>query len=81
MSRTWRCSRCHLAQGSSCCRGGEIYEAAQRGARSTSPDRTYYGGVKERLGGNRAALSLARKLARRAHHRLRALGDEAFAPA
>ena len=58
-----------------------LYEVAQCGARRTSPDRTYYGDVKERLGGNRAALSLARKLAQRAHHRLRALGDEAFAAA
>lgn len=58
-----------------------LYEAAQCGARRTSPDLAYYSGVKERLGGNRAALSLARKLARRAHHRLRALGDEAFAAA
>ncbi len=56
-----------------------LFEAAQCGARKSSPDLSYYTGLKERIGGNRAALSVARKLARRAHHRLRALGDEAFA--
>jgi transposase len=56
-----------------------LYEAAQCGARTGSPDHAYYSGVKDRLSGNRAALSLARKLVRRAHHRLRALGDDAFA--
>ena len=56
-----------------------LYEAAQSGARTGSPDHAYYSGVKDRLSGNRAALSLARKLVRRAHHRLRALGDDAFA--
>ena len=55
-----------------------LYEAAQAGARSTSPDWDYFVSVKERLGGNRAALSLARKFVRRAHHRLRALGDQAL---
>jgi transposase len=58
-----------------------LYEAAQCGARSTSPDHAYYTSVKQREGANRAALSLARKLVRRAHHRLRGLGDEAFAAA
>ncbi len=55
-----------------------LFEAAQSGARPTAPDREYFGRVKARLGGNRAALSLARKLVRRAHHRLRALGDQAL---
>ncbi len=57
-----------------------LFEAAQAGARDHSPDHQYFGQVKERAGGNRAALSLARKLARRAHHRLRALGDQALVP-
>ena len=56
-----------------------LFEAAQCGARRTSPDLRYYTDVKERQGGNHAALSVARKLTRRVHHRLRALGDEAFA--
>jgi transposase len=45
-----------------------------------APDYAYYRQVADRLGGNRAALSVARKIARRAHHTLRGLGDEAFAP-
>ncbi|MGH7706223.1 MAG: IS110 family transposase [Candidatus Dormibacteria bacterium] len=55
-----------------------LFEAAQGGARQNSPDHAYYAAVKGRLGGNRAALSVARKLVRRAHHRLRALGDDAL---
>ena len=57
-----------------------LYEAGQSGARTTSPDHDYYTTVKNRLGGNRAALSLARKLARRSYHTLRELGDAAFEP-
>src|SRR6266566_2491289 len=34
----------------------------------------------ESAGANRATLSVARKLARRGHHTLRELGDQAFAP-
>jgi len=34
----------------------------------------------ERLGGNRACLSLARKLLKRCYHTLRELGDDALAP-
>ena len=37
--------------------------------------------VKQRLGGKRAALSVARKLAREAYHTLRELGDQALVPA
>jgi hypothetical protein len=36
--------------------------------------------TKERIGANRACLSIARKLIRRAHHTLRELGDEALQP-
>lgn len=56
-----------------------LFEAAKCAYRPTSPDHDYYAAVKERQGGNRATLSVARKLARRVHHSLRALGDEAFA--
>ena len=45
------------------------------------PDHAYYLHFKERLGANRAALTIARKLLRRAHHTLRELGDDAMAPA
>jgi transposase len=57
-----------------------LFEAAQCAARPSSPDYAYYRQVADRLGGNRAALSVARKIARRAHHTLRALGDEALVP-
>src|SRR3954470_17629314 len=57
-----------------------LFEAAKCAARPSSPDYAYYRQVADRLGGNRAALSVARKIARRAHHTLRALGDEALAP-
>jgi len=57
-----------------------LYEAARCSARTASPDHAYYRQVAERLGGQRAALSVARKLARRCHHRLRALGEHALAP-
>ena len=35
----------------------------------------------ERLGGNRACLSVARKLLKRSYHTLRELGEEALKPA
>jgi transposase len=57
-----------------------LFEAAKCAARVSSPDHAYYLQVKQRLGGNRAALSVARKLARRCYHTLRALGDHAYAP-
>jgi transposase len=59
-----------------------LFEAAKSAARDTSPDHTYYDTVRDRLGGKRAALSMARKLARRCYHTLRELGDQAWlAPA
>jgi transposase len=58
-----------------------LVEAAQCAARTSSPDHDYYLEVKARAGANRAALSVARKLARRAHHHLRSLGDAAWVEA
>jgi transposase len=58
-----------------------LVEAAQCAARSSSPDHGYYLEVKARIGANRAALSVARKLARRVHHHLRSLGDAAWVEA
>jgi hypothetical protein len=46
-----------------------------------SPDHAYHLGVKQRPGGKRAALSVARKLARKAYHTLHHLGDQALVPA
>ena len=57
-----------------------LFEAAQQGSRASSPDHRYYADVAARIDANRAALSVARKLARRSHHILRALGDQAYAP-
>jgi transposase len=59
-----------------------LYEAAQiarRGERS--PDRAYYLATKERIGGGRACIAIARKLLKRSYHTLRELGEEALAPA
>jgi transposase len=54
------------------------YEVAKRAWRKGSPDHDYYLKNKERIGANRAALAIARKLIRRAHHTLRELGEEAI---
>ncbi len=57
-----------------------LFEAAKCAARPGAPDHAYYTAVRDRAGGNRAALSVARKITRWAHHTLRDLGDQAFAP-
>jgi hypothetical protein len=44
-------------------------------SRERSPDREYYLATKDRIGGNRACLSVARKLLKRSYHRLRELGE------
>jgi len=58
-----------------------LFEAAQVARRQGSPDRDYYEQAAHRLGGNRACLSVARKLLQRAYHTLRELGEEALQPA
>ncbi len=55
-------------------------EAVKSSARTTAPDHAYYDAVRDRLTANRATLSLARNLARRARHLLAGLGDDALAP-
>lgn len=57
-----------------------LFEAAQQACRRASPDHEYYRQVARRIDHNRACLSAARKLCRRAYHILRELGDEALAP-
>jgi transposase len=57
-----------------------LFEAAQQASRPASPDHDYYRQVARRIDHNRACLSVARKLCRRAYHILRELGDEALAP-
>jgi len=55
-----------------------LFESAMSAARTRSPDHGYFLVAKERLGAKQAYLSVSRKLARRAHHVLRELGDTAF---
>ena len=57
-----------------------LFEGAQAAARPGSPEHAYYLDVKARIDHDRACLSVARKLCRRAYHILRELGDEALAP-
>jgi transposase len=57
-----------------------LFEAAQQARRPASPEHEYYRQVARRIDHNRACLSVARKLCRRAYHILRELGDEALAP-
>ena len=58
-----------------------LYESAQAACRPQSPDHDDYLALKERgLTHTRASLTIARKLARRAFHTLRELGEEAIAP-
>lgn len=73
-------ARGHLSRQGSPVLRWALFEAAQCGARPSSPDHAYHAAVKERAGSKQAALSVARKLARRAHHRLRSLGDQAMVP-
>jgi transposase len=72
-------TRGHLARQGPPALRWALFEAAQSAARSSSPDHDYYMAVRDRLGASRACLSIARKLARRAHHILRNLGDDAWA--
>ena len=58
-----------------------LFEATMCAARTCSPDYEYYSQAAERLGSNRARLSVARKLLKRSYHLLRELGEEALAPA
>lgn len=57
-----------------------LFEAAMCAPRRSSPDYDYYHQVKQRTGGKRPALSVARKLARRIRFTLIELGDDALAP-
>ena len=69
----------HLSRHGSPLLRWALFEAGKCAARPASPDHAYYQQVRERRGGNRAALSVGRKIARRSHHILRSLGDEALA--
>jgi transposase len=56
------------------------YEAALSACRRGSPDHADYQLLRARLGHGRATLTIARKLLRRAHHVLGAVGDDLLAP-
>lgn len=57
-----------------------LYEAAKNSSHHRSPDHDYYAAVKKRHDGKIAAISVARKLARRCYHVLRAVSpDEVYA--
>ena len=58
-----------------------LFEAAQSASHKGSPDYADYHALKDRgLSHNRASLTIARKLARRSYHLLRALGPAALDP-
>src|SRR6266567_4739593 len=57
-----------------------LSEAAVCASRPNSPDHAYFLAVKRRADGHLGVILVARKLARRVHHTLRALGDQAFQP-
>jgi len=61
-------ARGHLARQGSPVLRWALHEAAMCAARPGFPDHAYWLAVKQRLGGKRAALSVARKLAREAYH-------------
>jgi transposase len=54
-----------------------LYEAAKNASHQRSPDHDYYADVKDHLNGKLATISMARKLARRCFHVLRALDPDA----
>jgi transposase len=54
-----------------------LFEAGKSAAKTTSPDRDYYQAVKQAHDGKLAAIAMARKLARRCYHTLRAIDPDA----
>jgi transposase len=53
-----------------------LFEAGMAASRATSPDRAYYLAVKQAHDGKMAAISMARKLARRCYHTLREMDPD-----
>ena len=53
-----------------------LFEAGMAACRATSPDRPYYQAVKQAHDGKIAAIAMARKLARRCYHTLRAMDPD-----
>jgi transposase len=73
-------ARGHLARQGPATLRWALYEAAVCASRPNSPDHAYFLAVKRRADGHLGVISVARKLARRVHHTLRALGDQAWEP-
>lgn len=57
-----------------------LVEAAHHASKPASPDHQLYRNTQQRIGSSRAALTVARKHAKRIHHILRDLGDDAWQP-
>jgi transposase len=76
-----RRARGHLARQGPPVLRWALYEAALYASRPSSPDYPYFCRVRQRIDGQRALLSVARKLARRCYHTLRDLGEQALEPA
>jgi transposase len=74
-------ARGHLARQGSPVLRWALHEAAMCAARPGSPDHASSLAITQRLGGKRAALSLAHKLTHQAYHPLHDLGDQALVPA
>jgi transposase len=70
-SSNTRRSAGHLARQGSPELRWALYEAAKCAAKPTSPDHTYYIELRSRLSAKQAAVTVARKLARRCYHTLR----------
>jgi transposase len=70
-SSNTRRSAGHLARQGSPELRWALYEAAKCAAKPSSPDHAYYRELRSRLTAKQAALSVARKLARRCYHALR----------
>ena len=74
-------SRGHIARQGSPVLRWALYEAALYASRPAAPDYACFCRVRERIDGQRALLSVARKLARRCYHTLHDMGEEALQPA
>ena len=53
-----------------------LYEAAKNSSHATAPDHEYYSAVKKAHDAKLAAISIARKIARRCYHTLRSVDPE-----
>jgi transposase len=71
-------ARGHLARQGPPVLRWALYEAAMCASRPSSPDHAYYLALRERRDGQLAAITIARKLARRCFHTLVELGDKAL---